>query len=213
MTSYLPAEYGAEDLILTALHSLLTEKCQAELETGDVTRASLVKVGPAQASPEGVSILLHENDPDDAAGWPHRPMKFRSLNPAGGLSGDVYSEAMSMRTTPGRTMMGGGSMYSRAFLLEIEVFGIYLPSDVSVERETVRRIASVVNRRAVRAMLEAGPKVGTGRAISGDLGEMVVDGPFLDKSWTDPEEGESLIIRKYVRFWYRTSMDWGTDDW
>jgi len=213
MSSYLPAEFGCEDLILTALHELLTEKCQTELETGDVTRAGLVKVGPAQATPEGVSLLIHENDPDEPARWPHRPMKYRSLSPAGGLSGDVYSEAMSLRTTPGRTLIGGGSMYSRAYTLEIEVFGIYLPTGVDIDREEVRRISSAVTRRAYRAIPEAGPTIGTDRAIQADFGEMIVDGPFMDQSWTDPGEGESLIVRKYLRFWYRTAMEWSTDGW
>jgi hypothetical protein len=210
MTYYLPVEKGCEALVLDALVDLLTAKCQTEIDTGDVSRAQIVKAGPRQAAPEAVSILIHENDPDGPTRWPHRPMPYRAPRPGGRPAADPFSVGEGTRSAVGRVMMGGGSTYALAYLLEMEVFGLYVSSDVDVDREEVRDIAAVAKHRMVQAVLEAGRHIGTGDIIEDDLGMAVIAGPFVDRMWTDPEEGESLIIRKYVRFWYRASWDY---DW
>jgi len=212
---YIPPELGTGDLILDAIVALLTAKCQTEVDTGDVTRAVTIKAGPQQAAPDSISILLHENDPDNPTNWPDRPLRYRSPNPGFGgvLSGDPYAESARGRTTSGVELIGGGSIYSKAYTMEIIVFGRGMPAGVDVEREDVRSIASIVTRRSVRALIEAGPKIGTGSAVSDDFGGEVCLGPFMDTSWTDQEEGEALSVRKYVRFFYKLALDWDTDGW
>lgn len=186
MAYYIPAEYGSEDLALDALVALLTERCGTEVATGDMSRAQIVKAGYRQESPASVSILIYENDPDDPKQHTHRPLRDSAL-------------------------VGGGNRYSRAFTMEVEVHGRYMPQ--SVTREESRRIASIVVRRAMRALLHAGPKIGQDSGIADDFGETLVNGPFFGRSWADVNEGESLIVRKYVRFWYETSWSWDTDGW
>ena len=191
MGYYIPAKYGVEDLMLDAMVSLLTDRCQSEVATGDLSRAEIIKAGYRQESPASVSIMIYENDPDDPKENKHRPKR----DPVTGT----------------RAMVGGGNRYSRAFTLEVEVFGRYMPDTVT--REETRRIASIVVRRAVNALNHAGPNIGQDRRIADDFGESVANGPFFSQSWADVNEGESLIVRKYIRFWYETMCTWDTSDW
>lgn len=212
---YMPTELGTEDLILDAIVDLLTSKCQTAVDTGDVTRAVTIKAGPRQAAPESVSILIHENDPDSPSAYPDRPLRYRSPNPGFGgvLTGDPYADSARGRTTSGTELIGGGSIYSKAYTLEIEVFGRFMPAGLDIDREEVRAIASTVTRRAVRALIEAGPKIGTGSSVGDDFGGEVCLGPFMDTAWTDQEEGEALTVRRFIRFYYKLALDWSTDDW
>jgi len=186
---YIPADYGSEDLALDALVDLLADKCQDEVATGDLSRAVKIKAGYLQESPGAVNILIYENDPDDPKTNPNRPVRIQGS----------------------RALIGGGSHYSRAFLMEVLVHGQSMPT--SITREESRRIASIVVRRAMRALTQAGPKMGQDNTITDNFGESFVDGPFFGRSWADNNEGESLIIRKYIQFWYRTSWSWDTDEW
>lgn len=212
MSYYLPTEYGAADLILDAMVDLLTLKCQTEVDTGDVSRAVTIKAGPRQAAPESVSILIHENDPDAPSSFPNRPMRYRGTKATPGMT-DPYSASQSERSSPGYVQIGGGSQYTRTYVIEVEVYGRSMPVGVDMEREDVRRVTAVVTSRLTKALLEAGPHIGTDRQIHDDFGGYVVQGPFPDISWVDPEEGESLVMRKYLRFWYSMALDWSTDDW
>lgn len=191
MGYYIPAKYGIEDLALDAMVKLLTDRCQLEVATGDMSRAQIVKAGYRQESPDSVSIMVYENDPDDPKENRHR--------------------AVRDATTGSRAMVGGGSRYSRAFTIEVEVYGRYMPDTVT--REESRRIASIVVRRAMNALSHAGPKIGQDNILSDDFGESIVNGPFFGYSWADVNEGESLIVRKYVRFWYMTMCRWDTSEW
>jgi len=191
MGYYIPARYGVEDLIIDAIVNLLTDKCKTEIATGDISRAEIVKAGYRQEAPGSVNIMVYENDPDQPKDNKHRPMR------------DSW--------TGSRAMVGGGNKYSRAFSIEVEVYGRYMPTDVT--REESRRIASIVVRRAITALNHAGPKIGQGDIIVDDFGESVLNGPFMGYSWADVNEGESLIVRKVVRLWYETMVDWSTSDW
>jgi len=188
---YIPAKYGCEDLAIDAIVSLLYDKCALEVATGDVSRAQVVKAGYLQQDPASVNIMLYENDPDDPKQHMHRPVRY----PA----------------TGSRALVGGGSMYSRAFLMEVLVQGGAMP--ITITREQSRRIASIVVGRATRALLHAGPSMGQETRITDSFGETFVDGPYFANSWADVNEGESLIVRKYIRFWYFTSRSWDTDEW
>ena len=188
---YLPAQYGSEDLAIDALVNLLTDKCQYEVATGDLTRAVTVKAGYLQANPGAVNIMIYENDPDDPKQNTHRPMRDK--------------------VTGARHRVGGGSLYSRAFLIEVLVQGSSMPTNIT--RAESRRIASIVVRRVMRALLYAGPKMGQGGEITDSFGETYVNGPFFGRSWADNNEGESKIVRKYIQVWYITSWDWDTDGW
>ena len=75
------------------------------------------------------------------------------------------------------------------------------------------KVASVVVNRAMKAILEAGPKIGTGTPVRDDFGKMVIDGPYVGDSWTDPETGEALLVRKFVRLWYKVASSWSTNAW
>jgi hypothetical protein len=191
---YLPDQDGVVDLLLTAMETLLVTKLTTEIDTGDVSRAVTIKVGPMQASPDGVFVLLHENDPDDPAQWPHRPVKYNQGRPR--------DDTVGLSASSDYYLVGGGGLYARAFSAEVVVYGNYL-SGVSVDRDDVRRIAAVVENRLIKALKDAGPDVGTGELLQDDFGEAVVDGPYLDEIRADGG-GESLIERKVVRVWYRT---------
>ena len=191
MGYYVPAKYGVVDLMLDAMVSLLTDKCIDEIPTGDVSRAQIIKAGYRQESPDSVSIMIYENDPDDPKQNKHRPKR------------DAF--------TGSRAMVGGGNRYSRAFTIEVEIYGRYMP--ITMTREETRRVASIVSRRIMTALNESGPRIGQDRRIEDDFGESVVNGPHFAQSWADVNEGESLIVRKYIRVWYETSCTWSTDDW
>lgn len=206
----LPVESGIEDLIMLALKDLMVSACQTAVDTGDVSRAVLVKLGPRQASPEAVSIMIHENDPESPSAWPHRPLSFMQERSGGNL----YLENERNRITSGRVLIGGGSLESAAFTLEFEVFGLYFPQiGRVVEREDVTKVAAVVVNRAFKAIMEAGPKIGTGAPIRDSYGKIVVDGPFLGDFWTDVEAGESVQVRKFMRIWYKVASKWSTNAW
>jgi len=198
VTIYLPIELGVTDLIITAIVDLLTTRLQYEIDENDASRAALVKTGPRQANPESVAVMVHENDPDDPAAWPHKPL----YNTGGGR----VSESR-LRSPGGTTLIGGGSQYSRAFTIEIEVFGNYI-SDLDVTRAVCIRVAGIVENRVVSALLTEGAYIGTGNAITDTFGETVIQGPVIASTWTDPEAGEALIVRKFLRIWYHTSKDW-----
>ncbi len=208
---YIPLETSIVDEIVTAIGNLLTEKLITDVSEYDVTRAVVIKAGPRQDDPESITVLIHENDPDNPSQWAHSPKSFRTPRPSGGLTSNRYTDMEQIRVSSGRVKMGGGSLYTRAFTLEIEVFGMYVVG-VDIDRETTRRIAAIVENRATQALLEAGRRIGTGTLIRDSFNEYVVDGPFLGDSWTDPEQGESLIVRKYIQFWYMTSKDWSMNE-
>jgi hypothetical protein len=209
MAYTLPTERGIEDLIVTAIVELLTCKLTTEVDTGDVSRAVVTKTGPLQATPNGVTVLVHENDPNDAQKWPHRPVRISSMRTTGSLVGNTYEDETSLRTSLDQTFIGGGSCYSRAFTLEFEAFGLYFPSTgATIEREDVSRVAATVVNRAILALRDAWCNIGTGDQITDDFGESVWDGPYIGETWTDPEAGESLLVRKFVQIWYKTANSW-----
>jgi hypothetical protein len=142
--------------------------------------------------------MIHENDPDDPTSWAHKPLSFSRSKASQGPR-QAYNYAL---------VGGGSALMSRAFTLEVEVFGLYVTGLDSVERKDARHIASIVERRAIKALEEAGAQIGTEGPIEDDYGEIVLQGPYLGDGWTDPEEGESLIVRKYIRFWYQTGRHW-----
>lgn len=215
MAYYIPTETGVSDLALDALSDLLVETLQTEIPNLDITKVTTFKVGYRQQKPTGVNILIYENDPDSPKDWSHRPLRFKTQRTTGGLIGDTYSDTEKLRTTSGRALIGGGSLFSRAFTAEIEVSGRMLPREEGVvytQRE-VGQIASVVENRLAKTLLEAGPGIGTGVAVADSYGETIIDGPFMGESWMDQQEGKALIVRKYVRFWYKTSKGWTTAGW
>jgi len=72
----LPTEQGVVDKILDAVVDLLTEKLQTDIEENDASRLATIKVGPRQDDPDSVVVLVHENDPDNPAEWPHYPIRW-----------------------------------------------------------------------------------------------------------------------------------------
>jgi len=96
---------------------------------------------------------------------------------------------------------------ARCFTLEIEVWGDEVPN-ISLTRRDAGQLASLLENRSLKALREAQAQIGTGATITDDYGESVVMGPFWGDSWTDQEEGEALIVRKYIRFYYVCSQDW-----
>lgn len=213
--SSLPTDTGVEDLIMDAIKDLLTSACQTSIDTGDVSRVEMIKVGPRQDAPESVSIMIYENDPDRPSDWPHRPISFRHVGARSGtLVGDPYNEGPSFGMTTGRHLTGGGSMYAAAFTLEMEAFGLYFPSiGRAVNRYDVSHVAAVTVNRALKALFEAGPQIGTGDQISDVFGKSVIDGPFMGDRWADPNTGEALLVRKFVRIWYKVFNSWSTNAW
>jgi len=208
----MPSEEGVVDKILSALVSLAETKLRDDIDSDDISRAVMIKVGPRQDDPEPVVVLFHENDPYSPDQWTHFPVRYARNRPVGGLVGAHDGARLRFRPQSGYEQIGGGSRYGRAFSAEIEVWGDYI-SGVDMTRERVRHVASVVENRLRKALHDAGPKIGTGDIIRGDFGEYVLQGPYFGESWVDQEEGEAMIVRKVVRFYYLTVEVWNTSAW
>jgi len=212
----MPTEQGVCDLIMDAVVDLLTLKLQTEIDADDASRMTTIKVGPRQDDPSAVVVLIHENDPENAREWPHYPMRYPQLQSGGNLTGRISSfgesEAAQLRHTAHYEMVGGGSRMARAFTIEIEVWGDEVPG-LTLERRDAGHLASLVENRTIKALREAGAKIDTEAAIVDSFGEQVQMGPFWGDAWTDQEEGEALIVRKYIRLYYATTQAWTTADW
>lgn len=215
--THLPVEQGIVDKILDAIQVLLTTKLHDEVDPGDASRLATIKVGPRQDDPSSVVILIHENDPDNAKEWPHYPVRYERLADTGLTTGrrTIFGgegEAAQLRHSYGYELVGGGSRMARAFTIQIEVWGDEVPN-LTLERRDVGQLASVLENRSIKALREAGPKINTGDLLTDSFGESVMAGPFWGDAWTDQEEGESLIVRKMIRFYYHTSQSWDTNAW
>lgn len=210
----LPSQQGIADKILDALLALLTEKLQTDISEDDASRLTTIKVGPLQDSPTSVIVLLHENDPENPRDWPHCPIRYPQQGSAAGSAPVFPGEPnlSRLRSTTNYELMGGGSMIARCFTIELEVWGDEV-SGLSLERRDVGQVASVVENRIVKAIKEAGPKIGTGSIIEDDFGEKASLGPFWGDAWTSQMEGEAMITRKMIRFYYKCSQSWSTNAW
>jgi len=212
----LPIEQGVVDKILDAIQSLLTTKLQTDVDEDDASRLALIKVGPRQDDPDSVVVLIHENDPDNPKQWPHRPVRYTELSASARLVGMRSpfgeTESSQLRASSYYEQVGGGSRMERAFTIEIEVWGDEVPG-LTLERRDAGQLASILENRTIKALREAGSKIGTGSLLADDFGETVMLGPFWGDAWTDQEEGEALIVRKYIRLYYGTTQSWGTGDW
>jgi len=219
MTVTLPTTQGIVDKVLDALVDYLTLKLQTEIGETDASRLTTIKVGPLQDSPTRVNVLVHENDPDNPNQWPHAPIRYREQRSTGELVGTprtfgTEGAGAMLRHAAGMDLIGGGSRMHRAFSLELIVWGLEFQSDIpTIARRDVGQLAAIIENRIIRALKQAGPKIGSGSAITDDFGEMVHDGPYLGEGWTEYEEGEGLQVRKRIRFYYITQVDWSTDAW
>jgi len=183
----MPTEEGVVDKILSALVSLAETKLRDDIDSDDISRAVMIKVGPRQDDPEPVVVLFHENDPYNPDQWTHFPVRYERNRPVGGLVGAHDAARLRFRPQSGY--------------------------EQNMTRERVRHVASVVENRLRKALHDAGPKIGTGDIIRGDFGEYVLQGPYFGESWVDQEEGEAMIVRKVVRFYYLTVEVWNTSAW
>jgi len=213
MTVTMPTEEGIADIIMDDVVALLTEKLQADISEDDASYLRLIKVGPKQDDPQGVDIMIHENDPNSPSSWPHRPVRYKTPRRMGGFIGQPYNEMQAeLRTISGFELVGGGSQMAYAFTVELEIWGDEIP-DVNLERREVGQLASIIEQRTRKSLQDAGPKIGTDSLVTDDFGNTVQRGPFFGDSWTSYEEGEALIVRKYVQFYYVCSVAWSTDAW
>jgi len=213
VTVTLPTEQGIADIIMDNVVALLTEKLQTDIDETDASRLRLIKVGPKQDDPEGVDIMIHENNPDSPGSWPHRPVRYKTPRPMGGFIGRAYDDMQSeLRTISGYELVGGGSQMAYAFTAEIEIWGDEIP-DIDPSRRDVGQLASIVEQRTKKALQDAGPAIGTGARVVDDFGNAVARGPFYGDAWTSYGEGEALIVRKYMQFYYVCSVSWSTDAW
>ena len=213
MAVVLPEERGIVDLIMNAVVALLTLKLQTEISETDASRLSLIKVGARQDDPVGVDVLIHENDPMTPSQWPHKPVRFRTPRRIGGFIGRPYDNMEDeLRTLSGYELVGGGSQMAYAFTAEIEIWGDEI-ADINAERRDVGHLASVVINRIRKALQDAGPKIGTDSLLTDDFGTSTQRGPIFGEMWTGYEEGEALIVRSYLRFYYVCSVSWSTDEW
>jgi hypothetical protein len=194
----MPTETGIADKVLSALLNVLTAGLQTNVATSDFSRASIVQVGPRQVGPEGVNVLIHENDPDGDAKFRHSliPWKISRKTEQGRL--DELS---------GTSLIGGGSQQKMYFCVEIEVFGNFI-SGANLTKPQVRAIAAVVEGRAKSAVRTAGHFIGTGSVLRSSFGEYIVQGPIIESGSNDQEEGEALIVRRKFFFWYHAVEDY-----
>ena len=213
MTVSLPYEQGIADMIMDAMVGLLTLKLKTEIPLTDASRLVVIKTGPRQDDPDGVVVLVHENDPDSPKQWPHRPVRYKTPRKTGGFIGGPFDEVQSeLRTLSGYELVGGGSQMAYAFTVEFEVWGDEL-ADVSAERYDVRHLASMVENRIRKSLQDAGPKVGTGKLVADSFGNTTQRGPFFGDSWVDQEAGEALIGRRYIQLYYICTVAWDTSEY
>ena len=208
MTDYLPTDTGVEDLISAALVSLLTQKLRTDIPADDASRADLIVPGLLQDEPEGVVVLVHENDPDNPDEWLHFPVKYRRSTSDSSLSQSLVGR---MREPLHTSLVGGGSRMAYAFSIDVEVWGNEM--DLALEREQVRKLISIVMNRATMAIYGAGPHIGTGSTIQDSFGVTVKSGPYVGGAWAHQQPGEGLIARKRLRLYYICNVPWSTDAW
>jgi hypothetical protein len=197
----MPTDTGIVDAILSAILDVLEEGLQTNVATGDFSRASIVQVGPRQVGPEGVNVLIHENDPDGEARFRHSLIPWKiPRKDSQGKTDDLT----------GTSLIGGGSQEKMYFCVEVEVFGNFI-SGANLTKPQVRAVAAVVEGRAKTALRSAGHFIGTGALIRSSFGEYVVQGPFIESGQNDQEEGEALIVRRKFHFWYHVVEDYDTE--
>lgn len=204
MTVSLPFEQGLEDKILDSVVDLLTKKLQTEVHEDDASRLALIKVGPRQDDPDSVVILVHPNDPNEGSKWPHIPLRYQERG-----DNRLYLDPAVPRNMQ---LIGGGSRCEMRFTIEIEIWGDEI-TDIVPERRDVGQLASVLEGRIRKALLDAGPHINEDDIITSDFGGAVHMGPYWGEYWTDQPEGEAKIVRKYIRFYYICSEDWNTSAW
>jgi hypothetical protein len=197
----MPTDKGIIDEILSAMLDVLLAGLQTNVATGDFSRASIIQVGPRQVGPEGVDVMIHENDPDGDARFRHSliPWKISRKN----------SEGKTDELT-GTTLVGGGSQHKMYFCVEIEVFGNFI-TGANLTKPEVRAIASVVEGRAKSALRSAGHFIGTGALVRSSFGEYVVQGPIIESGQNDQEEGEAMILRRKFFLWYHVVEDYAIE--
>jgi hypothetical protein len=78
------------------------------LDTDDLVKAGVVRLGPLQENPVGnvTSVLIYENDPADLEGWAHT-QKAESMS---GFNTQQYFE------------IGGSELIERKFTIEMKVY-------------------------------------------------------------------------------------------
>jgi hypothetical protein len=199
---------------MDALVALLTLKLKTEIGAADASRLEEAGVGPKQDDPAGVDIRIHENSLDSPESWPHRPVRYRTPRPMGGFIGSSEYEGMQreLRTMTGYELVGGGGQMAFAFTAELEVRGEEI-ADIKPGRRDVGQLMGIVSMRLRKALQDAGPKIGTGDLISDDFGNVTQRGPFFGRAWIDYPEGEGLMARMMIRFYYICTVSWNTDEW
>ena len=205
MAYFMPSEEGLTYKVTDALEDLLTLECKTEIDTEDLSYAGIVKVGRIQDEPTLVNVLIHESFHLSPQQWTHGPLRFPAASTRGGTLSDEMADIERLRTTTGRMTIGQQRVNSRAFTVEIQIWGNMAP-ETTLTRRQVAHLGSVVESRVIRTLVNAQYAIGTGGQIEDDFGEFVTDGPFFGDFWTQREEGESLRIQKFIQFWYRTGL-------
>jgi len=213
MTVTMPMEQGIIDMIMDAIVALLTLKLRTEVSATDASRLDVAGVGPKQDDPAGVDIRIHENALDSPESWPHKPVRYKTPRKMGGFIGSPYEDLENdLRTLSGFELVGGGGQMAFAFTAELEVRGEEI-ADIDPERRDVGQLIGVVAMRLRRALQAAGAKIGTGDLITDDFGNTTQRGPFFGRAWIDYPEGEGLMARMMIRFYYVCTVSWNTDEW
>ena len=199
----IPDLHGITELIKFALRDLLTLNLITNLPAWDATRDCQVVIGKIQDDPLFVNVEIYEGFNPDPDSWPHRNKRLpgpRSLRD--GQVIDPSEDSQRVRNAVGKITLGGWSLNTRAFTIELEIAGN--SSAIDVDRDEVMRVCGITEGRTRRILMDAGAKMGLTQPPSDDFGETVLQGPFFGDHWMERVESESLRTKRYIQFWYET---------
>lgn len=199
----IPDVHGITELIKFALRDLLTLHLITNLPDHDATRDCQVVVGKIQDDPLFVNVEIYEGFTPDPDSWPHRAKKLPGpRNLRSGQIIDPSEDSQRVRNAVGKLTIGGWSLNTRAFTIELEIAGN--SATIDVDRDDVTRVCGITEGRVRRVLLNAGAKMGGITPPSDDFGETVLHGPFFGDHWMERVESESLRTKRYIQFWYET---------
>lgn len=117
-----------------AINDYLVLTLQEVIDSSDLTRGGIIKIGLLQDDPtqRNINILTYSNDPDSNDAW--------------------MDELVSMNSdgNPPGYFIGGGEMWWRRFSTALELF--YKPS---VKRDDARKLTGIIASRAEKAIAQA----------------------------------------------------------
>jgi hypothetical protein len=189
---FLPEDTGMVRLIEAAIETLLTQKLYTEVNPLDLSRAVVIKSGKEQQAPTYCTVLIHKNDPINAAEWAHEPEVKRR------------SRTTDREGRYPREFINGGTLYQRAFTVEVKTMLRKVIGAITITQNDADNVCQTCLSRAASALRAGGPDIGTDQAIEDSFGEATYKGPHFGSERVTREQGKGLRAQGKLQIWYGT---------